>query len=330
MEEPGSLVLETQGLVKRFGETVAADDISIGITAGTVCGLLGRNGAGKTTLLRMLLGLLPPDAGAVRLFGQDAPAGDADSRDRIAGFVEEPRFYPYLSARGNLELFAQLDGTATPLAPEEALKMVGLDDRAGDKVRGFSTGMKQRLGIAAALVRSPRLLILDEPTIGLDPAGAATVRTLVRDIAARGGTVFLSSHNMTEVAEICDSVVIIHQGRVVWDGTLDRLREQAPAAAYRLWTSNDERAESLAREHGIDVGHGPSAALVIQADDALRDKFVIELAHENIAVRQLEPDVPALEALFGSLTGTGTGAAGPNTTEPDTTEPGPSSTAEKA
>jgi ABC-2 type transport system ATP-binding protein len=328
MEESGSLVLETQGLVKRFGETVAADDISIGVTAGTVCGLLGRNGAGKTTLLRMILGLLPPDAGVVRLFGQDAPAGNADTRERIAGFVEEPRFYPYLSARANLELFARLDGTATPLPPEEALKMVGLDDRAGDKVRGFSTGMRQRLGIAAALVRSPRLLILDEPTIGLDPAGAATVRTLVRDIAARGGTVFLSSHNMTEVAEICDSVVIIHRGRVVWDGTLDRLREQAPAAAYRLWTSDDERAESLAREHGIDVGHGPSAALVIQADDALRDKFVIELAHENIAVRQLEPDVPALEALFRSLTGTGT--PGPDATEPGSTEPGASSTAEKA
>jgi ABC-2 type transport system ATP-binding protein len=169
--------------------------------------------------------------------------------------------------------------------------------------------MRQRLGLAAALVRTPRLMVLDEPTIGLDPASAATVRALLREIAGRGGTVFLSSHNMAEVAEICDSVVIIHEGSVVWDGTLERLRDEAPAAAYRLWTSDDERAQALGREHGFDVQPGSCAALMIRADDALRDKFVIELAHEGIAVRQLEPDVPPLEALFASLTGDPAGAA---------------------
>jgi ABC-2 type transport system ATP-binding protein len=302
MEESGQLVLETRGLVKRFGATVAADGVDVRVAAGTICGLLGRNGAGKTTLLRMILGLLPPDAGVVRLFGRPAPAGDTGAREAVGGFVEEPRFYPYMSARKNLELLSRLDGPRAAVSPAEALEMVGLAGRGADKVRGFSTGMKQRLGVASALVRGPRLLVLDEPTIGLDPAGATAVRGLVRDIAGRGGTVFLSSHNMTEVAEICDSVVIIHDGRVVWDGTLDRLREQAPAAAYRLRTSDDERAAELGREHGIDVQRGPSAALVIRADDALRDKFMIELAHENIAVRQLEPDVPPLEALFSSLT----------------------------
>lgn len=303
MEEPGGLVLETRDIVKRFDETVAVGGIDVSVGEGTVCGLLGRNGAGKTTLLRMILGLLPPDAGAVRLFGQEAPAGDVGAREAVAGFVEEPKFYPYLSARRNLELFARLDGTGARVSPDAALELVDLAGRSKDKVRGFSTGMKQRLGIAAALVRSPRLLVLDEPTIGLDPASAASVRAMVREMAERGGTVFLSSHNMTEVADICDSVVIIREGRKVWDGTLDRLREQAPVAAYRLRTSDDERAAALGRENGADIWRGPSSGLMIRADDALRDKFVIELAHENVAVRQMEPDVPPLEALFASLTG---------------------------
>ena len=234
MEEPGQLVLETGGLTKRFGETLAVGGIDVAVGEGAVYGLLGRNGAGKTTLLRMILGLLPPDSGVVRIFGQEAGAGDAAARSAVAGFVEEPRFYPYLSARRNVELLAQLDGTGASLSPDEALEMVDLARRGREKVRNFSTGMRQRLGIAAALVRAPRLMILDEPTIGLDPASAIAVRALLREIAGRGGTVFLSSHNMAEVAEICDSVLIIHEGRVVWDGTLERLREQAPAAAYRL------------------------------------------------------------------------------------------------
>jgi len=302
MEESSGLALEARGLVKRFGETVAAAGVDVSVGEGTVCGLLGRNGAGKTTLLRMILGLLPPDEGDVRLFGREAAAGDIGAREAVAGFVEEPRFYPYLSACRNLELLTRLDGDGARVTPEAALERVGLAGRERDKVRGFSTGMRQRLGIAAALVRSPRLLVLDEPTIGLDPAGAVSVRAMVREIAASGGTVFLSSHNMAEVADICDSVVIIHEGHKVWDGTLERLREEAPVATYRLWTSDDERAEALGRENGVDISRSSSSELMIRAEDALRDKFVIELAHENIAVRQLEPDVPPLEALFISLT----------------------------
>lgn len=319
MEESGGPVLETRGLVRRFGETVAVGGVDISVGEGTVYGLLGRNGAGKTTLLRMILGLLPPDAGVVRLFGREAAAGDPAAREAVAGFVEEPKFYPYLSARRNLELLALLDGDGVRVSPDRALELVDLSRRGRDKVRGFSTGMKQRLGIAAALVRSPRLLVLDEPTIGLDPASAASVRAMVREIAEGGGTVFLSSHNMTEVADICDSVLIIHEGAKVWDGTLEQLREQAPAAGYRLRTSDDERTQAVAREHGVDVAPGPASGLMVRADDALRDKFVIELAHENIAVRQLEPDVPPLEALFASLTG-GTEPAGGTETTGDTKE----------
>jgi ABC-2 type transport system ATP-binding protein len=302
MEESGGPVLETRGLVRRFGETVAVGGVDISVGEGTVYGLLGRNGAGKTTLLRMILGLLPPDAGVVRLFGREAAAGDPAAREAVAGFVEEPRFYPYLSARRNLELLALLDGDGVRVSPDRALQLVDLSRRGRDKVRGFSTGMKQRLGIAAALVRSPRLLVLDEPTIGLDPASAASVRDGAGDRRRRGdGVPVQPQHDRGR--DICDSVLIIHEGAKVWDGTLERLREQAPAAGYRLRTSDDERARAVAREHGVDVAPGPASGLMVRADDALRDKFVIELAHENIAVRQLEPDVPPLEALFASLTG---------------------------
>lgn len=297
-------VVEVEGLVKRYGELTAVDGIDLAVCAGgTVCGLLGRNGAGKTTLLRMILGLLAPDAGRVRLFGRDAGPNDAHSRGKVGGFVEEPKFYPYLSAERNLDMFARLDPVGAGVSPNAALELVGLADRAKQKVRGFSTGMKQRLGIAAALIRGPKLLILDEPTIGLDPSSAARVRTLVRELAAQGTTVLLSSHNMTEVAEICDSVVIINNGAVVWNGTLDRLREEAPVAAFRLRTTDDAGARRFGREFGLDIEVAASGSLLVHADDALRDKFMIELAHENIAVRQLEPDVSPLEALFASLTG---------------------------
>lgn len=303
MEELHRPVLETRGLLKQYGELTALDGIDLSIGAGTVCGLLGRNGAGKTTLLRIILGLLAPDAGVVRLFGHEASPHDTAARERVAGFVEEPRFYPYLSAVRNLELFSRLDSARASLAPGDALEMVDLADRAREKVRGFSTGMKQRLGIATALVRSPDLLILDEPTIGLDPTGAAAVRTLVRHMADNGNTVFLSSHNMTEVAEICDGVVIIDAGVVVWRGTLDRLREQAPVAAYRLWTTDDAGARQLGRQFDIDIEPASSGALLVHADDALRTRFVIELGRQNIGVKQLEPDISPLESLFASLTG---------------------------
>lgn len=301
MVEP---VVEVEGLVKRYGELTAVDGIDLTVCAGTVCGLLGRNGAGKTTLLRIILGLMAPDAGQVRLFGRDAGPDDAAPREQVGGFVEEPRFYPYLSAIRNLELFARLDSVGTTaVSTGDALELVGLADRAKEKVRGFSTGMKQRLGIAAALIRRPKLLILDEPTIGLDPSSAASMRTLVRKLTSQGTTVFLSSHNMAEVAEICDSVVIINSGSVVWNGSLDRLREEAPVAAFQLRTTDDQSALQFGHEFGIEIELAASGALLVHADDALRDKFMLGLAHENIAVRRLEPDVSPLESLFDSLTG---------------------------
>ena len=303
----GDLALETRALAKGFGDRLAVDRIDLRVEEGTVYGLLGRNGAGKTTLLRMILGLLAPDSGSVSLFGRPAPAGDVASRDAVAGFVEEPRFYPYLSAQRNLELLAKLDGPQATLTTQAALEMVDLAGRHRDKVGTFSTGMRQRLGLAATLLRSPRLMVLDEPTIGLDPANALSVRSQLRSLAERGVAVLVSSHNMAEVAEICDRVLIIHEGRTVWQGTQAELHVAAPAPAYRVWTSDDKRAAALAGRLPVraETGgrHPGGAPLTIFADDKQRDAFVLELARDGVAVRQLEPDVPPLDSLFTALTG---------------------------
>ena len=296
--------IETDGLVKRFGETLAVDDLSMRVEQGAVRGLLGRNGAGKTTVFRILFGLLRPESGSVRLFGRDAKPDDVLVRDGIAGFVEEPRFYPYLSARRNLELLGQLDGDHRHDAGD-LLELVGLGTHVGQKVGNFSTGMRQRLGLAASLLRRPRLLLLDEPTIGLDPASAATVRALIRQLADHGVTVFLSSHNMSEVDELCDTVVIVDRGRVVWDGTLERLRHEAPAPAYTLVTTDDGRAFELGRERArLDVTFADRGRrLTVRADDAARNDYVVALGRAGIAVQLLEPVAAPLEALFEQLTG---------------------------
>jgi ABC-2 type transport system ATP-binding protein len=302
------IVLEARSLTKRFGDLVAVDRVDLNVAAGRVHGLLGRNGAGKTTLLRMILGLLALDAGSLRLFGREAPVGDIVSREAVAGFVEEPRFYPHLSAQRNLELLARLDGPGSPVTPRAALELVDLAGRRHDKVGNFSTGMRQRLGLAAALMRSPALMVLDEPTIGLDPANALAVRSQLRTLAEGGVAVLVSSHNMAEVAEICDRVSIIHQGSTVWEGNQTDLHLAAPVPAWRVWTSDDDRAAAVARQMLVGAetgGRRPGGApLTVHADDHQRDALVLELARAGVAVRQMQPDVPPLEALFIALTGT--------------------------
>jgi ABC-2 type transport system ATP-binding protein len=313
MKNSPEFVLEARGLTKAFDDRVAVDGVNLSLGVASVYGLLGRNGAGKTTLLRMILGLLTPDAGSLRLFGREAAAGDVDARQGLAGFVEEPCFYPNLSAQRNLELLAMLDGApraGAAISPAQALDLMELADRARDKVGGFSTGMRQRLGLAAALVRAPRLLVLDEPTIGLDPANAAAVRTLLRDRADSGVAVLVSSHNMTEVAEICDRVLIMREGREVWEGSQADLQAAAPVPAWRVWTSDDARAANVAGSvmaEGLrvetDVRRVGGAPLLVHALDEPRDKLVLALAREGVAVRKMEPDTPPLEALFAVLTG---------------------------
>src|SRR5437660_8155300 len=236
--------VEARGLFKRYGDIVAVDHVDLNVDTGDVYGYLGPNGAGKTTSLRMLLGLIRPNEGAAQLFGRDPLREGARALDGVAGFVEEPRFYPYLSGRKNLELLAAYDGGGAAERIGDVLEQVDLTARARDKVGGDSHGMRQRLGIAASLLRAPRLLLLDEPTTGLDPAGMRDMRSMVRGLAARGMTVVLSSHLLAEVEELCNRVAIVRKGRIVYEGAISELKRGA-GTTYRLQTTDDERAHAV-------------------------------------------------------------------------------------
>ena len=255
--------VRARGLVKRYKEVLAVDHIDLNVQTGDVYGFLGPNGAGKTTTLRMALGLIVPTEGVVELFGRDPMREGARALEGVAGFVEAPRFYPYLTARKNLELLAALDGSSARERIGEVLEIVELTPRAGHRVGGYSHGMRQRLGIAAALLRRPRLLILDEPATGLDPAGMRDMRSLIRRLADEGITVLLSSHQLPEVQDLCDRVAIVDRGRVVYEGALADLRRQG-GAGYRLRTSDDARALVVAREQrGIEFAATGEHGLVV-------------------------------------------------------------------
>jgi ABC-2 type transport system ATP-binding protein len=213
--------VHTEGLTKRYGNLTAVDALDLDVRAGEIYGFLGPNGAGKTTTLRMLLGLVRPTSGSIRVLGE--PPG---RHGGVGALIEGPAFYPYLSGRDNLRVLARYSGTHAGRI-DVALDLVDLAGRAGDRYGTYSLGMKQRLGMAAALLKDPRLLILDEPTNGLDPAGMADVRTLIRRLGAAGCTVLLSSHLLGEVQQICDRVGVIAGGRLVAESTVAELRGTA-------------------------------------------------------------------------------------------------------
>ena len=295
--------VRASGLSKRFEATLAVDGVDITVAPGEVRGLLGPNGAGKTTLLRMLFGLIGPDDGSVELLGRDLDGLGGEALEEVGGFVEEPSFYPYLSGRANLELLARLDGGPSRAAVAEAVAKVGLEGRGEDRVGGYSTGMRQRLGLAAALLRSPRLLLLDEPTSGLDPAGTQAVTTLVRDLAARGVAVLLSSHQIGELERVCDSYTVMQRGRVVWDGSAAELIAAAPASAYALATSDDEAALRIAAAHpDLRAGRARRGGLALAVAADRLDDFVLALGDARIAVRRLDLLASPLETMFFTLT----------------------------
>jgi len=306
--------IEVRGLVKHYGDLVAVGGVDLTVLAGDVFGYLGPNGAGKTTALRMMLGLIRPTAGSVRLFGRDPQAGIA-ALDGVAGFVEAPRFYPYLTGRRNLELCAALDGDGAAGRIDEVLDTVELRDRAKDKIGGYSHGMRQRLGIAAALLRRPRLLLLDEPATGLDPAGMRDMRLLVRRLADSGMTVLLSSHLLAEVEDLCNRVGIVDHGTMAYEGTLEELRRTA-GTVYRLRTTDDDRAVAICRGRpGIeDVAVSATAGLVFRAtDEAAVGELSRALTDADALVLELSPSRATLEDLFFSLTeGDGANGAGPS------------------
>jgi ABC-2 type transport system ATP-binding protein len=295
-------VVEARGLLKTYGEITAVDGVDLTVDAGDVYGYLGPNGAGKTTSLRMLLGLIRPSGGSARLFGRDPMIDGVRALEGVAGFVEAPRFYPYLSGRKNLELVAALDGGDASSQIDAALDTVDLASRAKDRVGGYSHGMRQRLGIAGALIRRPRLLLLDEPATGLDPAGMRDMRALIRNLAASGITVLLSSHLMNEVEELCNRVAIIRAGRIVYEGRLDDLRASA-AGSYTLRTSDDATAAQIcALQTGIRELVVTPDGIRVRADEAAIERLSLELARSEIALRALVPDHASLEERFFALT----------------------------
>jgi ABC-2 type transport system ATP-binding protein len=293
--------IEVRGLVKCYGDLVAVDDVDLTVNPGDVYGYLGPNGAGKTTSLRMMLGLIQPTAGSVRLFGLD-PQVSVRALDGVAGFVEAPKFYPYLTGRRNLELLAAFDGGDAASRLPRVLETVELTDRAGDRVGGYSHGMQQRLGIAAALLRNPRLLLLDEPATGLDPGGMRDMRRLIRQLADDGMTVLLSSHLMTEVEELCNRVAIVRSGSIVYEGAIADLKRGA-GATYRLRTTDDALAlEICRRQPGLaDVRLEGDEVRFTGAEDVIPPLSAV-LVEQGALIRALAPETATLEDLFFSLT----------------------------
>jgi ABC-2 type transport system ATP-binding protein len=297
----GAPPVAARGLVKRYGEITAVDGVDLTVERGDVFGYLGPNGAGKTTSLRMLLGLIRPTEGRALLFGRDPLDVGARALDGVAGFVEGPRFYPYLSGWRNLRLLGDLDGGVPSSRIEEVLEVVDLRDRAKDRVGGYSHGMRQRLGIAASLLRDPQLLLLDEPTTGLDPAGMRDMRELVKRLASEGITILLSSHLLAEVEELCNRVAIIRSGRIIYEGRLDELLQSA-AGGYRLRTADPERARAVLLARGVTGVQLVDGELRFQAEASVVEAVTIALGAAGIGISALVPLTATLEELFLGMT----------------------------
>ena len=303
-----SCTVRARRLTKFFGDVVALDGVDLDVAPGQIHGIVGPNGAGKTTLLGLLLGLAVADSGSLEVLGMPVGRGLA-APDAVTGFVDGPGLYPSLTARGNLAALAALHGPGEPTAGiDDVLEQVGLTDVANDRVRGFSLGMRQRLGLAAALLTRPRLLVLDEPANGLDPAGKRHVHATLTRLAADGVTVVLSSHRMDDLEALCSEATILATGRVVFSGPLDKLADANRELDYRLLTSDNDAARRVAADtDGIQVVDGAEGVpnremLVVRAMVPALDELVPRLVQEHIAVRELTPVVSPLESAFLALT----------------------------
>ncbi|MGH3661178.1 MAG: ABC transporter ATP-binding protein [Micromonosporaceae bacterium] len=279
----------------------ALDDLELLVEPGEIHGFLGPNGSGKTTTLRALLGLVRADSGRMRILGQDVPAALPTVIGAVGAVVESPQFFGNFTARRTLRLLATAGGVKRSRV-DEVLETVGLRDRARERVRTYSLGMKQRLAIATALLKSPRLLILDEPVNGLDPAGIRQIRDLLRSLSAGGMTVLLSSHILSEVQQVCDTVSIISMGRRVVAGPVDEVLSQFDKGDVRVRVSDLETAARVIRESGLPVQ--VNADHMIVSDLADPTWITKTLAQRRMYVSELTPLQPDLESVFLSLTGT--------------------------
>jgi ABC-2 type transport system ATP-binding protein len=301
-----SAVIEIEGLRKTFRHLrhrprVALDGFDMLVETGQVHGFLGPNGSGKTTTLRTLLGLVQADAGRMMMFGQPAPERLPEVAARFGAIVESPQFFGNFTGRRTLRLLATAGGVP-PNRVDEVLEQVGLRDRADDRVKGYSLGMKQRLAVASALLKSPELLILDEPANGLDPAGIREMRDLMREVAAAGVTVLVSSHILAEIELICDHVTIISRGRRLTAGAVEAVLAGFDRGEYRVRVDDQARAAELIEAAGHAVAVHPDHLVV--ADVADPAWLTRTLGEQDLWVRELTPLTPDLESVFLELTGT--------------------------
>jgi ABC-2 type transport system ATP-binding protein len=299
----GDILLQTVRLSRRFGPIEAVSELDMTVRAGDIYGFLGLNGAGKTTTIRMAVGLVRPTSGRVFLFGRDLAAARLEALSQIGALVELPAFYPYLTGRENLEVLARVSGGVRPGRIDEVLRRVGLFDRAGDPVRAYSQGMRQRLGIAQAILSEPRLVLLDEPTNGLDPQGIADIRALIRELNRERGTTFLiSSHLLHEVELVCTRVGIIRAGRMVREGPVDELLASG-SDRVRLRAHPAGRAEEILRgAGGCEVlDRRGDGALELRAAPARLAELNALLVRAGISVSELSPNRLSLEEYFLTL-----------------------------
>ena len=309
MKSQGQLAIETVGLVKAFGDQKAVSSVSLSVPSGSVFGFLGPNGSGKTTTIRLLLGLAEATAGEIKLLGHPIPKQLGDALPKVGALVEGPAFYPYMSGRNNLMRMDSADRNSNSATRKErvdaALERVGLSNAAKKKVHAYSLGMKQRLGLANALLKPRELLILDEPTNGLDPQGTREVRNLIRSLAAEGITIFLSSHLLTEIEQLCSHVAVMRAGEIVAQGSLDEIRSTGQT---RLILNVDltQEAKEVLKSVGISkaksVGNKIIAPVAQDFDVAALNK---KLVAKKISVSEIRLEHPSLEEYFVDLTGEG-------------------------
>ena len=303
IEETAVSVVETTGLTKRFGATTAVDDVSLEVRRGEVYGFVGLNGAGKTTFMRMLVGLARPTSGRLSVLGSSSLTNDV--LRNVGTTIERAAFHPRMTGRQNLTLLARYTGL-NAADVDASLETVDLTSRADDRFRTYSLGMKQRLALASALMGNPKLLLLDEPTNGLDPSGMAAMRDLIREQAARGCTVMLSSHLLGEIAQVCDRVGVIHHGRLIAVGTTGEIEARYGARPALLVTCDDvAKAAVIIREMDTvdDVREHGADALLVSAPEEAAGAVTAALVSAGITVRGIRPNERSLEDVFLEMTG---------------------------
>jgi ABC-2 type transport system ATP-binding protein len=309
-------IISLEGVSKSFGQTVAVSDVSFEVKPGRCIGWLGPNGSGKTTLIRCMLGLARPSRGAIRVRGYEIPKDVRVALQRVGGIVEEPRFYPYLSGKANLEVWARFTGGDARTRVDWALERVDLTERGHSKVKEYSLGMRQRLGVARSLLTDPELLILDEPSNGLDPAGIAEFRDMIRSfVEHEGRTVFISSHLLDEVQKMADEIAIVQSGRLVLHGTVAEL-VAGGKQTLRIKVDAPDRAEEVARGlsfvTGVRRGTGGNLDLTLERiDDESSIAITRALVTAGIGVAEVVKESESLEERFLEITATAAPAESP-------------------